>query len=302
MYAQHIPPAPQPPQLAAAHNARAVHDTAMLRFSDLAPGGKPRWVLARINPTAQSGSAILPGAVIHAGTGRLDIPSGAVASTLKQGSWTPLSPAAGGAGGTYTWTEALEEEKRSLTVEDIYSPFAKGGTIVFVPSAQSMGLAQFGSARLVFDDWASFVDTASRYIVDNRTDVEADGAKLLPMLAHENPLVRLSTLRQLLANRQVTPAIVNRFLAGGGHFASVVAYMIFASSDGRLSETVLQFVSKTHDPARLRPVALGAHAALVFRGPETGVRARATTVLKAVTEQLEPAARSDPYFERLLAK
>lgn len=310
MYAQFIPPATQAPHVAVSHNARAVHDAATLRFTELTRNGKPRWVVARINPTPQSGSAIIPGAVIRADTGQLAAPSGAAPVTLKQGSWNVLSEAAPMADkeGTYSWTEVLEEEKRSLSPEDFYSPFAKGGVIVFLPAGQGGGPAWFEAAHLIFDEWADRVDAAGRYVLDHAgvldggEPVAGQDADLRTLLSHENPLVRISAFRQLIARGYGTPEIVQRSVATGDQAAAVLTYLSITTGDDSLAAALKQFVSATADEAKLRPIALGAYAASMFRGGEESVGARAKAVLTAIAGQLGPAGRADPYLGVLLAK
>ena len=299
----------QAADVAVPHDARAVHDAATLSWTKLTEGRQPRWVVARVNPAPQSGSTTIPGAVIRTDTGQLSVPAGAVPVMLRLGSWSPMAgsdPAI--TGGAYTWTEMLEEHKRTLVPEDFYSPFAKGGVIVFRPAVQASGRDQFVAAHLVFDEWASSVDGAGRYVVDHAALFEgkpiepAEASQLTDLLSHANPLVRVSALRQLIASGRGTPELVQRSISSADHSAAVATYLAITAGDDRLVDAVRQFVSATKEGDKLRPIALGAYAASVFRGREEPIGARATAISRAIAERLGPLGQSNAYLDTLLRK
>jgi hypothetical protein len=191
--------------------------------------------------------------------------------------------------------------------EDFYSPFVKGGVVVFMPTSDN-GLAHFGSPHLIFDQWADRVDAAGQYALKNLALLEGDRLQagqetvLRGLLSHENPLVRVGAFRQLLARGQVTPEIVERAIAPADDVAAVLTYLVVTTDDPRLTGAITQFVAATRDETRLRAIALGAYAASTFRGQEQAINLRANAVFKAIVGQLGPTARSNTYLEALLPR
>src|SRR6266699_2614025 len=109
MMAFDILPPPEPAAMLI-HDARAVYDTASLRFGDFIVEGRPAWVVAIVIPGPTSGSATVPGAYINAETGQFVTPGNAQTVLVKEGKWRALAASQGSAQygeGAYSWTETL---------------------------------------------------------------------------------------------------------------------------------------------------------------------------------------------------
>jgi hypothetical protein len=146
------------------HEVRAVQDTAFLELSDYGIPSRPLWVVASVTPDKGSGSATVPGAHIDARTGQFVNPSGGAGVLVKKGQWhaSATSDPSVARTGTYSWTEPLDPKTRMVTPEDVYSPFAYGGTIVFRPEPQAEGRQQFGACRMIFPEWQDAAAAALR--------------------------------------------------------------------------------------------------------------------------------------------
>src|SRR5262249_46319502 len=151
-------------------------------------------------------------------------------------------------------------------------------------------------------------DGAGRYAVGHAALLEdnqiepADASQLTDLLSHPNPLVRVNALRRLIAGGRGTPVVVQQSISNADHYAGVATYLVITTGDDRLVDAVTQFVSATKEEGKLRPIALGAYAASVFRGPEQRIGARAAVISKAIADQLGAAVRSNAYLDTLLRK
>jgi len=196
------------PEYALVNEARAIHDTAMLRPADYLPAAGPAWIVAVVNPGSGSGSATVPGAHIEAETGRFLAPSQAEAVVVKTGSWqavaasNPSEPM----GGPYSWTEPLERSVRMPAPEDYYSPFAYGGTIVFRPEPSAGGAEFFGDCGMIFPEWGRSAADALR-ASPRLTTVFAQ--------APSDPAALTETARTINGPNGVLAAIAFRMLLDG---------------------------------------------------------------------------------------
>src|ERR1700685_325940 len=90
MHMQGVEQGRQAASIRVMHDARAVHDMASLKLTDLLHDGTAEWVVARIRPAAQSGFATIPGASIRGDTGQFTSPANSNPVVMKQGSWEVL--------------------------------------------------------------------------------------------------------------------------------------------------------------------------------------------------------------------
>ncbi len=200
---------PKPVEIAVLHDARAVHDIAVLRFRDFQADGVPSWVLATTTPGPNSGSGTISGALIKAETGEFVMPPGAEPVLLKNGSWKAIAAARDleHAKGSYSWSESLVEEKRQLTPEDYYSPFIHGGTIVCRPTRGKLGIGQFGPVYLIFPEWGQYVAATAEFAEQHGGHFEQgrtrpdDADLLMSVLFHENKLISALAFQGLIASK-----------------------------------------------------------------------------------------------------
>lgn len=293
MYQQDVPPAPMPPEQAAMHDARAVHDAATLRFAPYAGGpGGPQWILARIDPAPQSGNTTIPGAYIQ--DGRVVEPPQAKLMRKKLGKWTRL--AAEGAepadGGPYSWMDPLDEEPRAASPEDIFSPFVRGGVVLFRPGAMA-------ASRLLPADFAADAPAAMRlashyhHLLDLGPATDAERAKLVALIGHGNRLIAAGACRQALAIPESgRSAVLDRFHRAKGSLLAVLTFLLLA--DDAIDE--LNAAAKTAPPETLRAYALGGAAAQLFGPPAQKEPAR--QFLQNVRAALRGS--TDPYLRVLL--
>lgn len=301
---------PRTAEQAAMHDARAVHDTATLRFQDyLRAGGQPEWMLARVDPASQSGNATVPGAALR--NGKLVGPANAPAVIMKIGAWSRLAGEGTEADGApYSWTENLQEEIRTPSPEDFYSPFVRGGVVLFHPDA-AQGLGSFGSPRLLFPDWGSDMPAAMKLareyagVLDSALPDPGREAKLANLTGHRNRLIAAAAFRQWVSQpREDQSVVADRLARAKGHMASVVVFLLLTgSSDPKAVEEVRQAVAVAPGSDVLRSIALGAFAATLFRGKQPGAAEQAEAVLSAARERLGVRTiAADPYLSAIFAR
>ncbi|KAA6460916.1 hypothetical protein DYQ86_11585 [Acidobacteria bacterium AB60] len=224
---------------------------------------------------------------------------------MKQGTWTAISSTNHGSGAvhSYNWMETVDEEKRSISPEDIYSPFSSGGVIVFLQTGHGMGPQQFGDPHLIFDEWAESIGPALALLEGNPAfadeGTESRESELRKLLRHTNPIVRIAAFRTLSDESLVSAEVVQEELTREGHESSVVSYLIISSRDAGLWAAMRSVVSKTTDPSMLRSIALGAYAAALFKS-QGNMEQRADELLKMIAIKLGPAALSDGYLAAIL--
>jgi hypothetical protein len=300
-----IPP-PQQMESRLLHDARAVHDTASLRFRDFETNGEPSWVLATVTPAPRSGSATVPGAYIKADTGELVMPGAAETVVVKAGSWKAEAAARAGqsTGGTYDWTEPLEE-KRTLLPEDYYSPFVHGGTMLCRPTSSAPGIEQFGPVHLLFPEWGQYVTAASAFTQRHRALFEADQlgptavAELEQLLSQDNALLAVLAFRALSQGGRMTSNLVRELLARAeGHALAIFTYLILVSpgpeAGNPLAQEVDGLVRTSPQAPKIRSVALGAFAAALFRSGDSAILSYSRSLLRAVRQRLDmPGVASD---------
>ncbi len=303
MYQQDLPPATRSPEQAALHDARAIHDLASLRFS-LYQGrdAQPLWVLARIDASPQSGSATIPGAVLR--DGQLIAPPNTPPVIMKLGAWTRLSgegaPASTGA--AYSWTEPMDEEKRRLSPEDRYSPFASGGILLFTPDPASPAAAAFARPAVVFPDWAGHAPAAARLLRDFAPALEkADPSHLARLISHQNPFLASAAFRRWLQVHGVDRSVIPQaYVQARGNLLAVMTYLLLTeASSSDTAADLLDAAPRAANPAMLRSIAAGASAVSLFAEGNP----HALSLLAAIRQRLgEPAIDADPYLRAIFPR
>jgi hypothetical protein len=309
---------PQHLEYAVLHDARAVHDTASLHFKDLELHGVPSWVLAIVTPSSRSGAATIPGAYIKADTGELVTPPNGDTVVVKEGTWQVVAAARRAnqsTGNQYSWTEPLQR-KRNLLPEDYYSPFIHGGTIVCRPEANPNTLAEFEPVRLLFSDWARYVVPTFAFaerqakLFEEGTLAPADLPQLDSLLTQDNKLLAALALRTLMLSGRMTRSILNGQLArADGQLLAIITYLILTSPGVQNGNLWLQELSNAAQTARnvenLRPAALGAFAAGLFRSRDAVILTNSKSLLRTIRQRLgvlRVAIETEPDLHLMLEK
>lgn len=298
------------------HDARAVHDTANLRFEDYEWGGRASWILATINPGPRSGSVTIPGGYVEAETGNVVLPSGAQGSTIKEGTWNAIVSAPAGAhpmSGSYSWYEPLTR-KRVLLPEDFYSPFARGGVILFLPVPGKADIERFGFTRVIFSDWGTQVapafafHNANPHLLDPGPQT-ASVAKLVQLVSQANPIVAVVAFRNLLSLGLAQPDWVRAQLARvSGPLGAVFGYQTIVIAGPNVSRPLVQETLQVIDTASeptLRALVSGSFAAALFLSQDPLVLARAKAVLVKARQRLAVAGvdvDNDPQLSWMFGK
>jgi hypothetical protein len=297
------------------HDARAVHDTALLSAQQFAINGALSWIAARVVQGSQSGAATVRGAYIRVETGAIVVPENAEALVIKEGSWRKIA-AAGQVPeqGDYSWTEPLRE-KRVLLPEDFYSPFVHGGTIVFTPVAAAAGIEQFGTVRLIFTDWSEYVAPAFTFMARRPPSAEkgrlgsSELSRLRHLLSQENKLVATLAFRELVASGAMSPKLAaNQVLRARAKLGAVYTYIVLTSPNSKrepLVQEVTKIAKVAREPTTLRSIALGAFAAGLFRTDDSWAISSSKSLLRVVHQrfkELRVPIESDVYLRWIFEK
>jgi hypothetical protein len=287
------------------HDARAVCDTAGIRFAGFEADGMPCWVVATLIPDPDSGSASIPGGYIKAETGEFVVPEGVGAVVLKKGRWQVVSQAnpTEPTTGSYSWSEPLDQDKRVLTPEDYYSPFAFGGKVVFRPQLDASkpvaeSLEQLEPVHLLFPEWSELVQPTFEQlrVGDDRLDrthiEDKDADRFRQLVSHENGLIGVIAFRRLIKAKRITTEDASNYLKTSNEGRlSAFTYVMAAMSP---REMIREFMNVAAARVRTAPqlgetqaIALGAFAAALFDANESVVVAEARGVLVAARERLQ---------------
>jgi hypothetical protein len=302
MVPSNMPPQQQNVEIVLLHDARAVHDIAVIGLAAYLSDGPP-WIVALATPGPRSGKATTPGAYIDGKTGKVVMPPSPQTVVMKQGTWQVV---AGGQGRQeYAWNEPMER-KRVPAPEDQYSPFIHGGDVLFRPAPQVAALADLGPVALLFSGWAQEVAPALAYYRDNAGAFgdkpgPAESRLLMSLLSGQNRLLAVVALRTFQGAGGLTPEQEREYLTrvGAGEFAAIVAYLMLSGPGpgDRLAAEAANAAQATHDPAKLRSLGLGAFAAVLFGAPPAGIRAR--HVLDAIFRQLPADPQLGPIYRKM---
>ncbi|KVH56479.1 hypothetical protein WS89_23755 [Burkholderia sp. MSMB1072] len=268
-------PADAPPSPVAAET-RMVHDVATLKLSDYRSADGAPWVISTITPAADSGANVTGTTYFDTAKGRTVAVPDARRRYANRGTWqvvassSPSVPATG----RYDWLTLawLPINRRPLpqTPEHLYSPFIRGGTIVYRWNPAAQGGEQFGNVRMIFPEWAQQVADALR----SAPAAVRDGASSAPppaldrVKAGTNPMTAVldfgDALREEPVERIVArlPALLR--VQDRHELSAIVFLCLSAARDEdrpRFVETIDATIAAVDDRARLLAIAYGAFAA-----------------------------------------
>lgn len=286
-----------PPDLRAeyalAYEARAVHDTATLRYTDYRALTGPAWVVATVVPKTGSGAATVPGAYIDPATGRFVSPAASAAVVVKEGVWRQVAAADRQAprSASYSWGEPMQGRARGLATDSVYSPFAYGGTVVFVPMPDLQGLAYFGACRMIFPEWGDQAGEALRIAPQLlETTAPAPVAELTKAVTGTNGM--LSTMALRTAMERGAPLASQAqvlFRAADSRRLSAFVYLSLVAPGTERSAWALELarlIDATQQPDRLLAIAYAAFAVSLFATQDAPARAAARQTLSQLHRRL----------------
>jgi hypothetical protein len=294
-----IPPQPEPSGITLSHDARAIHDIATLSIAGFTRGGGG-FVAALMTPDQGSGNGIVPGAYMDADTGELVVPRGASMVIPVSGKWQVIAASSGGQnGGAYSWSDPVVILKRIHEPEDVYSPFARGGAIVFRPHGASGAKDFFEDTRLLFTTWSDDFSTAVRFAEENPAVFSEDANKvtdsqLRPLLAGSNRFLAVDAFRRWLGWGRLPLPVGEQYLVASpdSRVKSILAYLLVARGDD-----LLRLTDATQDTTALKAMALGAWSAKMLAGHKVEVARCANTALAGQRKRLADLGvpiKSDP--------
>jgi hypothetical protein len=302
-------PVTQQIEFAVLHDARIAHDTATINFTEYEKDGEQSWVVAIVTPDEDSGSATIQGGYINAESGDVVVPQDAESVVIKKGKWQKVITAAQNLrdAGEYSWSEPLEQEKRFLIPEDYYSPFAYGGTMIFMPTPDAEGIEQFGPVRMIFPDWVDYVQPAFKLYSQGenilfqsiKTKEELEKAK--QYLESDNALIATTAFRELIRSQKIDAQTAATYLIKtAGRRRSVFAHIMLSNYDPEKNDnwagivgSVIQGMQKS---AQIRNVALGAFAIALFQSDSQLVSEARAVLISArdKARQLGVTKEQDP--------
>lgn len=150
-------PAPLPPSPVAAET-RMVHDVATLKPSDYRAADGASWVISTVTPAADSGTNVTGTTYFDTAKGQTVPVPDARRRYVNRGTWQVIASSSPSvpATGRYDWLTLawLPINRRPLpqTPEHLYSPFIRGGTIVYRWNPAAEGGEQFGNVRMIFPE------------------------------------------------------------------------------------------------------------------------------------------------------
>lgn len=288
--------------------ARAVHDTATLKLPDYQTSSNGSgWVVAVIEPAKDSGTVQVPGAYVEGETGKIVQPAGAQSVVVMKGAWRALAAADSSvpSRGDYSWSEVPKQRIRIPAPDDFYSPFKKGGTVIFQWEPSAEGKAQFGATRMIFPEWAQ--DAAET--LKSAPGIEAKLAELTNaknastqaegLLSGKNNLSSVLGLNALLqgpASGTLVAQMPTLLDAADPRKLSVLVYLCLAASGAGdrppLVAAINTLIGETTDSNRLASVAYASYAVSLLDPKDASARDAAHDVL--ATLQLRTAALHVP--------
>ncbi|WP_334032008.1 hypothetical protein [Burkholderia orbicola] len=311
-------PADAPPSPVAAET-RMVHDVATLRPSDYRSADGASWVISVITPAADSGANVTGTTYFDTAKGRTVPVPDARRRYANRGTWqvvassSPAVPATG----RYDWLTLawLPINRRPLpqTAEHLYSPFIRGGTIVYRWNPAAEGGEQFGNVRMIFPEWTQQVADALRSAPAGMQD----GASSAPqpaldrLKAGTNPMTTVLDFGDALRDKPVEQIIARLpalLRVKDRHALSAIVYLCLsaprAEDRSRFVETINATIAGIDDRARLLAIAYGAFAAgrtqpVPFRdGAQRALIDDVFGALKQRTTALGvPVTQGSPWYE-----
>jgi hypothetical protein len=300
-------------------NARAVRDTAFLEFASFLQGGTVVWVLAAVRPYDDSGSATMPGAYVKGDTGELVTPPGAAMIVVVRGQWQrraahSTQPELRTA--EYSWTKPFHERQRVPTWEGIYSPFIRGGVVLFTPNAGTKGIEYFGANCVLFPEWAGLVEDAFKQYESEPAlqaapgDLAQDRGRLVALCSAENHFVAIIATRKLIEAKAFRRDLLRHALtAPDEQRRAVTVFLVLTGPDDAGARDLLAEVGAALTSAgpveQVRSVALGAFSAALDPRAGKKVQDRARALLEQVRRKqtsLGAPAQSDPTLNYILGR
>ena len=283
-----LPPHSEPAGIVLLHDARAIHDTGTLSILAFTPG-RGGFVVAVIAPAEGSGGGTIPGAYINSDTGQFVSPPGAALVVNKSGKWQLIASSRRGmTGGVYSWSDPPAGMKRITDPEDHYSPFVRGGSIVFRPHGEAGKAGYFEDPHLLFDNWIGDFAPAVRLVEEHPAlfskDVkpEAD-SQLLSIVRGPNRLLAVEAFRSLLVDGRMSLPVGEQYLAAfpDPRMKAILAYLLVTTGDDLVGVS-----NGTHDTVALKAIALGAYSAQLLAGHRSEVNRCAHAALAAIAQKL----------------
>lgn len=299
-------------QDAVLHDARAVHDSAALPVV-LETGGGESWTVLSIKPAPGSGAAEHPGTAVDVRTGGvIDTATGRPAAAeaplavSKSGRWESVA-ALGGAAmprqGGYGWHEPLKRNKMALEPEDLYCPFAKGGTVLCCHHPGAGGAAEFAPVFLLPEAWVNAVAPVYDWLAANRRWLTDEAtlevrAGLLQILTGPNPVLAALAWRRILETRDYDEHVLKIALSAQGFGLAVNLYLA-ATGPARdqiaLRRQVSGAVEQSAAAGQRRFAAVGLLAVRLFR-PDA--EAKRPWLAKAMAGLRARGGADDPYLQQ----
>lgn len=279
--------------------ARSVHDISALPFESISKAAGQNWVVIRVTPQTNSGSATIPGAYIEAETGRVVIPSDSAAPVItKQGTWELIAALQKGGSpiprvGRYSWNEPIDR-KRQTNPEDIYSPFTNGGILFCRLNLNEKGAEQFQPCYLVPDEWQNDViaahEQAKRHPKSSMGPAtRLQARRLAQMTADKNPILALHAFQSLIRDQQSDPKTLGSILETSREQRRAVFIYVVVVNPTTVIEntrnTLKRLIANSAKADELKPIALGAFAAVLFQPHSKDAQAIAGELLVAIRDR-----------------
>ncbi len=302
-----LPPSP------VAAETRMVHDVATLKPSDYRSADGASWVIARITPAQDSGAAVTGTSYFDTAKGQTVPVPDARRRYANRGTWqvvassNPSVPAAG----RYDWLTLswLPINRRPLpqTPEHLYSPFIRGGTIVYRWNPAAEGGEQFGNVRMIFPEWRQQVAKALR-----AASAHAPHTPPLDRVERDsNPMTAVLDFGDALRDEPVDKIVARLpglMRVDDLHELSTLVFLCASASRdddrSRFIETIDASIGRIDDGARLLAIAYGAFAAGRSRPypfNDAAQQASIDTVFRALRQRVSalnvPVGEGSPWYE-----
>ncbi|MBP0717016.1 hypothetical protein ABXK61_27440 [Burkholderia sola] len=301
-----------------AAETRMVHDVATLKPSDYRSADGASWVISTITPAADSGANVTGKTYFDTAKGQTVPVPDARRRYANRGTWQVVasSSAAVPATGRYDWLTLawLPINRRPLpqTPEHLYSPFIRGGTIVYRWNPAAEDGEQFGNVRMIFPEWTQHVADALRSPPAAGPDGASSAPPALDRLKTDmNPMAAVLDFDEALREEPVGPIVARlpTLLRGKDlHELSAIVFLCLSAAREedrpRLVETIDATIAGTDDRERLLAIAYGAFAAgrtqpLPFR--DTTLNALVNDVFGALKQRTTalgvPVEQGSPWYE-----
>ncbi|CAB3756161.1 hypothetical protein GQ57_02215 [Burkholderia sp. MSh2] len=267
-------PADAPPSPVAAET-RMVHDVATLKPSDYRSADGASWVISIVTPGADSGAVVTGTTYFDTAKGRTVPVPDARRRYANRGTWqvvassSPSVPSTG----RYDWLTLawLPINRRPLpqTPEHLYSPFLRGGTIVYRWNPAAEGGEQFGNVRMIFPEWTQQVADALRSAPRGLPNAASATPPALDRLtAERNPMTAVLDFGDALRDEPVGHVLARLpvlLQVKDLHELSAIVFLCLSGSHAedrpRFVDAIDAAISGTDDRARLLAIAYGAFAA-----------------------------------------